>query len=483
MTARPVWQGKFQPDFKVLPPAPQAFRRKSPQDPKAETPSSEEYEDMEMTALLTDLSPETIRKAVREQSGFAQGFFEALAAGSTDPAGGITRDTYGPGENFGHSVMSDATRESGFDLSEDAARNTYARWTPAPGAKTVIMGSHLDSVPRGGNFDGAAGALAGLVAMRTLKSLGVTPRVNLCAMGIRAEESVWFATSYIGSRAALGTLPLETLDQASRVDTGRSLAAHMADCGCDLDHLRSGAVDLDPAGLAACIELHIEQAPALFESGKPVGICTGIPGNFRYPEARILGRHGHVGTPRRFRHDAAMAGAAIASGMDRLWAEMNAQGVQLAVTFGRFHTDAAHHGLTTVPGLFHFSLDVRAYDEATLEKVEAAFDALVKQVEADFHVTVELGTRKSAPVGHVDAQIRQGLIGSARDYGIDFMDLGSPASHDAAAFAAAGVPMAMIFVRNEHGSHNPDEWMELDDFIEGCTVLTGYLYAQYCAGR
>lgn len=433
-----------------------------------------------MITLLTELSPETIRMTVSEQRGFAQAFFDNLAAGSTDPAGGITRDTYGPGENYGHSVMVDAARQSGFEVSTDAAQNTYARWDPAPGAKTVIMGSHLDSVPRGGNFDGAAGALAGLVAMRALKSLGLKPRINLCAMAIRAEESVWFATSYIGSRAALGTLPPETLEEAIRVDTGRSLAAHMTDCACDLERLRSGPPELDPASLAACIELHIEQAPALFEDCKPIGICTGVPGNFRYPEAHISGRHDHVGTPRRFRRDAAMAGAALGSGMDALWASMDDRGVPLAVTFGRFNTDSAYHGLTTVPGLFHFSLDVRGYDEATLFEAEAAFKELVRRVEQDFNVSVELGARKSAPVGYVSPELRAGLINTAERFGIDFMDLGSPASHDAAAFAAAGVPMAMIFVRNENGSHNPDEWMELDDFLEGCALLTGYLYERYC---
>ncbi|WP_433850722.1 hydantoinase/carbamoylase family amidase [Brucella pseudogrignonensis] len=435
---------------------------------------------MNMATSASMICHDTIRSALCEQREFAQKFFDTLAAGSTDPAGGITRDTYGDGENFAHRVMADATRESGLEPSVDAAGNSYARWTLDPNYKTLIMGSHLDSVPRGGNFDGAAGALAGLVAMRALKSLGLTPRVNLCAMGIRAEESVWFATSYIGSRAALGTLPAETFDVAKRVDTGRSLGEHMTDCGCDLQALRNGPPALAAASLAACIELHIEQAPALLENKKAIGIGTGIPGNFRYPAARIVGRHDHVGTPRRFRRDAGMAGAALAAGLDDYWADAELRGVPLAVTFGRFHTDSEFHGLTTVPGIFHFSLDVRAYTDDALSEAEEYFDALVKRIEKKYNVSIELGERKSAPVGYVDPDIRDGLVQTAKSLEIEFMHLGSPASHDAAAFAAAGVPMAMIFVRNENGSHNPNEWMEMDDFIEGCILLTAYIRDNYC---
>ena len=149
-----------------------------------------------------------------------------------------------------------------------------------------------------------------------LQRLGVTPACDLTVMGIRAEESIWFQVSYIGSRGALGTLPDGALD-VRRIDTGRTLAEHIAECGGDPDALRAGRRFLDPAQLRAYLELHIEQAPSLVEAGRPVGICTGIPGNFRYPDARIEGSHDHVGLPRRFRRDAAMAGAEFAMALDR----------------------------------------------------------------------------------------------------------------------------------------------------------------------
>ena len=96
--------------------------------------------------------------------------------------------------------------------------------------------------------------------------------------------------------------------------------------------------------MRAYLELHIEQAPSLIEAGRPVAICTGIPGNFRYPDARIEGSHDHVGLPRRFRRDAALAGAEFAMALDRLWEEYDARGIPMACTIGRFHTDAARTG-------------------------------------------------------------------------------------------------------------------------------------------
>lgn len=427
-------------------------------------------------ATLRSLPPAALQQAVAAERDFVTGFFDRLAERSRLPTGGITRDTYGPGENWGHRVMREAAVDSGFDVETDAACNTYAHWhAPDREAGTILMGSHLDSVPAGGNFDGAAGALAGLVAMRALRALGLSPRCTVTAMGIRAEESVWFETSYIGSRLALATLPRAALDEARRIDTGRSLATHIAECGGNPELLRDGHRAIDPATVAGFVELHIEQAPSLLKMNRTVGICTGIPGSFRYPNARILGEHGHVGTPRRFRRDAMMAGAAFAAAMDDLWAGFEAKGTPIAMTFGRFHTDPDHHGLTTVPGLFHFSLDARAYDEAVLAEIEAKMRRIIEEVEARYGVVFELGARKSVAVGPMAPEITAGLTESAERHGVTHMPLGSPASHDAAAFAAAGVPTAMLFVRNENGSHNPAEAMEIDDFLVACSVLVDWL--------
>ena len=420
-------------------------------------------------------------ESVNQQRGLVEGLFERLAQGSRDEPG-ITRAPYGPGETFAHGVMTACAVDLGLEIRTDAAANTYMT---LPGRDRtlppILIGSHLDSVAHGGNFDGAAGVVAGLAAIAAIRRMGLTPARDITVMGVRAEESVWFQVSYIGSRGALGALPDGALD-VTRVDTGRSLADHIAECGGDPDALRRGERHLDRAKIHAFLEVHIEQAPSLVEAGVPVGLCIGIPGNFRYPDAKILGRYDHVGTPRRFRRDAMMAGAEIAMALDRIWEENESAGRPMAVTFGRFHTDTSVHGMTTVPGEFRFSLDVRAYAAEVLSDAEARLHAAIKVIEQGRRVMFELGPRAEAGVGKVSPRILSGLEAAATALGIATMHLGSPASHDAAAFAKAGVPMAMLFVRNENGSHNPAEAMDIDDFLQAVSILTLWLVAETCGG-
>ncbi len=420
------------------------------------------------------VTAEAIRAAVAAERGSAEELFTQLRRDGLDEPG-VTRDPYGAGEQRAHATVSAVAERMGLEITRDAASNLYMI---LPGrdrtAAPVIVGSHLDSVPHGGNFDGAAGVVAGLVAVRALQRLGVTPPRDVVVMGIRAEESIWFQVSYIGSRSALGTLPEGALE-ATRIDTGRTLAEHMRECGGDPSALERGERFFEPGRVHAYMELHIEQAPSLVEAGRSVGICTGIPGNFRYPDAWIEGSHDHVGLPKRFRHDAAVAAAEFAMALDKLWDEHEARGVPMACTIGRFHTDQSLHGLTIVPGLFHFSLDVRAYDEAVLAELERSGDGLVAGIAQRRGVRFHLGAKARAAVGKMDDGIRAGLRQGAEALGIAAMDLGSPASHDAAAFAAAGVKTGMIFVRNENGSHNPREAMAIDDFMAGATLLTWWL--------
>ncbi len=412
--------------------------------------------------------------AVSEQRELAESLFDQLRRDGLDEPG-VSRDPYGAGEQRAHATVTAVAQRLGLHIEHDAAANLYMTLPGRdPQAKRIIVGSHLDSVPHGGNFDGAAGVVAGLVAAAALQRAGVRLDCDLTVMGIRAEESIWFQVSYIGSRGALGTLPDGALD-VRRIDTGRTLAEHIAECGGDPDALRARDRFLDPAKLRAYVELHIEQAPSLVEAGRPVAICTGIPGNFRYPNASIEGSHDHVGLPRRFRRDAAMAGAEFAMELDRVWEEYEAKGIPMACTIGRFHTDPAAHGLTIVPGAFHFSLDVRAYDEAVLAELDRKVDAIIAGIEQRRGVRFHRGPKARAAVGPVDQTIRSALKKGADELGIPVLDLGSPASHDAAAFAEVGVPMGMIFVRNENGSHNPREAMTIDDFMAGASLLTWYL--------
>ena len=412
----------------------------------------------------------TIKAAVQARRGLMEALFAQLCEDGRDEPG-VSRDPYGAGEQRAHATVTKAAEALGLEIGHDAAANLYMT---LPGrdrsAPVLVIGSHLDSVPHGGNFDGAAGVLAGLAVVAALRALDLTPDCDIVVMGIRAEESVWFQVSYIGSRGSLGTLPDGALD-VRRVDTGRTLADHIADCGGDPKALRAGSRHFDPALIRAYLELHIEQAPSLVEAQRAVAICTGIPGTVRYPDAWIEGHADHVGLPRRFRHDAAMAGAEFAMAVDALWAGYDERGIPMACTFGRFHTDPASHGLTIVPGTFHFSLDIRAYDDTILAALADAIGRIAEGIEHRRGVRFHMGRTAGAAPARVDAAIRSGLESAAGTQGIPVLHIGSPASHDAAAFGAAGVPMGMLFIRNENGSHNPHEMMATDDCLAGVEIL------------
>ncbi len=421
-------------------------------------------------------SSSDVRRAVLAQEREVSALFDELRAGSLDPVGpGVTRDTFGAGEQFGYRVIEQVATSLGLEQRYDHAANLFMTLPGQDRSRPrIMMGSHLDSVGNGGNFDGAAGVIAGLVAMRALQTLGITPACDVTTMAIRAEESVWFEVSYIGSRSAFGVLPDGALE-AKRTDTGRSLAEHMAECGADVDAVRRRAASLSAKDIAAWVEVHIEQAPQLIEAGLPVAIGIGVPGNFRYPEINIHGEWAHVGLPRRFRHDAVLAASDFALGLDEIWKPADAAKRPMAFTIGRFYSDPREHALTKVAGLMTLSLDVRAYDKAHLADLEAQVLALARDIETKRGVRVNLGKRASADVAPSNPQLMRALTEAAGEIGIPTMPLASPASHDTATFTVAGVPSCMLFVRNANGSHNPHEAMEIADFLDTASVLTQWL--------
>ncbi len=415
-----------------------------------------------------------IDTALAKRRSFAADLFDRLADGSRD-GDGITRASYGAGEAMAHELMADAAAGLGLKVETDAALNTYMT-LPGGDAPRIVIGSHLDSVQNGGNFDGAAGVVAGLTALAALLDAGIELPGDITVMGIRAEESAWFGVSYIGSRSALGLLPDNALDHARRADTNRSLADHIADAGGDVAALRSSKRHLDPAALGAYLELHIEQGPVLDNEAIAVGVVTGIRGNFRHPAARITGEYSHCGgMPRDYRHDAVVAAADFISALDRLWAETEAKGGDMAFTMGKLFTDADQHAMTKISGDVRFSLDVRTLSTEFLAELETTVNRLAAQIAERRGVTFDLGQITRAAIGAIDPRIEEALAAGAEELSIPARRMASGAAHDAAAFAAAGVPTAMIFVRNAHGSHNPREAMAIDDFMQGARLMTWWL--------
>ena len=414
--------------------------------------------------------------AVKARESLAASLFERLEEETHDGLG-ITRASYGEGEQFAHILMGECAKTLGLQVECDAAGNTFM---VLPGANrdapAVIVGSHLDSVARGGNFDGAAGVIAGLVATAALQDTGLVPARDVRVMAIRGEEGEWFGVPYIGSRSALGTLPASALEQAKRVDSDITLYEHMVQSGCDPDAIRAGQISLPPTCQHAYVEIHIEQGPVLEEASIPLGLVTGIRGYSRLLNARCLGEYSHCGgVPRAHRRDAVVAVAEFIENLDAIWTQCEADDQDFAFTVGKLFTDPNHHTLSKIPGEVQFTLDMRSLDGQFLEAMELRVTELADDIGRRRSVNFELGRFLSAEPGVLSSKMRGELLEGANSLGIRSLELASGASHDAAAFAAAGIPAAMLFIRNANGSHNPNESMELSDFTEATRVLSWWL--------
>ncbi|ALM83536.1 Zn-dependent hydrolase [Bordetella sp. N] len=399
----------------------------------------------------------------------AEHLFTALRDASTDGKG-VTRDAYGQGEQTAHTIISNCAKELGLLVNIDGSGNLYLTLPGKDRSRPMRMtGSHLDSVPVGGNFDGAAGVIAGLAVLAGWRAAGYVPAVDVTVMGIRAEESTWFPYSYLGSKAAFGLVDNTVLD-LRRADTGRTLRDHMVDLG--LDPGRFGRPALNAEGIDRFIELHIEQGPKLVNAKVPVGIVTGIRGSFRYRDMRWLGKYAHSGAvDRRDRSDAVRAAAVWMAGIDAEWEALDEAGEDLVVTVGKLATNPTEHAFSKVAGELDCCIDVRSISEEVLDRYDQILRAKASTVCQRTATKVEFGQK----TGSRPALMHPGLVGLLGAYastrGINAMDMPSGAGHDAAVFANLGVKTAMIFVRNEHGSHNPDEAMALDDFALAARLL------------
>lgn len=410
--------------------------------------------------------------ALVPDADFAARIFDRLAQETADPPG-ITRIAFGPGEEAAHRLVRDIGRDLDLELAVDFAGNTYLTMPGDDREKSKIMiGSHMDSVRHGGNFDGAAGVICGLTAIEALRRHGIRPARDLSIMAIRAEESCWFPASYIGSRMALGQLPGEMVDQLKRSDTGRTLAEHLLERGFDPEPVRRGEPYLQRQAIACYIEPHIEQGPVLVERGFPFAIVEAITGGPRYREGRTLGTYDHAGAaPRRFRHDAVAALGEFITGVNAIWAALESEGHYAVFTFGIIGTDPEMHSFSRVPGEARFCLDTRGVTEETLAEIRARLAALIADIEHRHGIRFELGPDSGPRIARMDPAMRQRLRDAAGALGLPVMEMPSGAGHDAAAFTWAGVPTAMIFIRNRNGSHNAGEAMDMDDFAQACAVL------------
>ncbi|MBO1324433.1 hydantoinase/carbamoylase family amidase [Acetobacter sp. TBRC 12305] len=404
---------------------------------------------------------------------FGEKLFATLHTLSFDGLG-MTRPSYSPQENAAHTLLCDVARNYGLEIRRDWAANLFLTLPGKDRAKPVVLtGSHMDTVPSGGNYDGAAGVIAGLSILCRWVRDGFLPERDTTVIATRAEESVWFPLSYVGSRTAFDLLTEKDLN-TRRSDTGRTLFEHIAECGGTPQWPHTAI--LKPEQIDCFVELHIEQGPVLLGENAVLAVVSGICGSIRYRKAWIEGEYAHSGaTPRKFRSDAVVAMADLVSTLHAYWQTLESEGHTLTLTFGVCQTDARQANFSAVAGKVSFTLDVRAQDTALLDHVDRHIQQVARTVEQRHRVKVHLGEKTGSTPALMDESLQQAALEISRELDIPALKMASGAGHDAATFANQGVPTEMLFVRNENGSHNPYEHLEIADFAAATTVLDGLL--------
>jgi N-carbamoyl-L-amino-acid hydrolase len=375
---------------------------------------------------------------------------------------GVRRVTLTDEDKTGRDLVCSWFRDAGLTVRIDRIGNVYGRRAGRSKAlPPVLVGSHIDSVPTAGRFDGCLGVLAGLEVLRTLNEQNVTTDRPIEVAFFTEEEGCRFGTDMLGSAVATGRIGLaEAL--ALRDADGKSVGDELQRIGYDGD---AAVGDLKPH---AYVECHIEQGPQLIRSGIDIGVVTGVQA-ISWQELRLQGRSAHAGTtPIAYRADCGLVAAKINVLMRDLcdsgdYGEMRA-------TMGALK---AHPGvINVIPGRMQVSIDLRNPDDAAMARSEADVRSGAEAIAAQHSVT--LSWRQTARTHRVafDAGIQQIISDTAAAFGLAQERLISGAGHDAQEWAAV-CPTAMIFVPGEHDgiSHNPRELSTLAQCANGANVL------------
>jgi N-carbamoyl-L-amino-acid hydrolase len=385
---------------------------------------------------------------------------------------GVTRQSYGRGESDTADYLRAFAASEGLEVRADRAANLVFGLPQTAAASAVTWcGSHIDSVPQGGNFDGYAGVVAGLLCLVAQKAGGTPYARPLEVVAFRGEESAWFGKAYMGSGALFGKVSESDLALKQRT-TGESMEACMRRCGADVEAIRAQQPLLDKARIKAYLELHIEQGPVMVARQLPLAVVSGIRGNVRHNRVVCHGDAQHSGVvPRWLRHDAMFAVADLIMRIDEHWRVLLERGTDLVVTTGIVSTDPAEHSISRIPGQVSFSLEARSKSTDTLEAFYQLMRAECGSIERERGVRFEFDRRLLSDPATMDEKLCGVLSEACAAQEAAFELIPSGAGHDASLFANAGIPSGMLFVRNQNGSHNPHEAMDIEDFMLGVGAM------------
>ena len=388
-----------------------------------------------------------------------------LAEIGATSGGGVNRQALSDGEIAAWCRVIAWAQEAGLTAATDSAGNLFlmlaGRDRVAP---PVLVGSHLDSQPTGGKFDGAAGVMAALEAVVSLAEQDETPRRDLIVVAWMNEEGCRFAPGMMGSEAFAGARGIEAI-RAVRDASGITV-------GEALDRLHAAFPDLPrkPPGFAAAayLELHIEQGPLLEAADRTIGVVTGIQGKKTF-QVVVGGAEGHAGTlPQQERRDALAAFGRTAAA---LHAEIGAIDAEIKFTIGRVTVEP--NAPSVVPSRVTFSIDLRHPDNLVLDAAGVRVAALCHRHAPPCAVTITLLV--DAPSNDFDSELRERIARAADDQNLPAMAILSAAGHDARHLAKV-CPAAMIFIPCRDGaSHVEHEWADPGHVAAGASVLAQVL--------
>jgi allantoate deiminase len=394
-------------------------------------------------------------------------YIEMLGTIGLQAGGGIIRPVYSPAWVQARQQLAGWMSAAGLEVREDAVGNLFGRLRGTiDDTRTILTGSHIDTVKLGGRFDGALGILSALIALQTLREQAGKPRRSLEMVALCEEEGSRFQAHYWGTRGMLGLIHDKDL-HALRDDDGLSIAEAMQAAGLSPERYREAMrQDLD-----VFLELHIEQGRILYDENINIGIVESITGLHRQL-VTVLGRADHAGTtPMDLRRDAFQGAALMAIEITRM---VEQKGRPAVVTMGKWEVRPG--AVNIVPGEARFSLDLRHPDEATKQTLVETIRTTCETIAKHRGLSVSIETTGDSLPAHMDSQLQQVLVQSAQACGATWKFMPSGAGHDSELMARR-VPTAMLFVPSVEGrSHSAAEYTTLEDAVRGATVLATALY-------
>jgi hydantoinase/carbamoylase family amidase len=385
---------------------------------------------------------------------------ELAQFGATDH--GIDRRLFAQADAGARRLFVSWARASGYAVEQDRAGNVFARRAGRRDGAAILSGSHLDTVPTGGPYDGAYGAVAALCALEELDAEGIATEFPIEAVAWAGEEGSRFPLGCLGSGAFAGLNDLATIDALVDEDGVSFAAARAAADGLLPDvPVRDGF----PAPVGY-VELHIEQGPVLEHRGARLGVVTAIAGQARF-DVEVHGESGHAGTvPMALRHDALGAAAQLLVEL-----EIAALAIDDAVlTVGRL--TVFPNQTNVIPGRVAFRIDARSVDEARLTALRTAVVECAERVADERNVRIETTLIEERRIVAMDPHLRTAVAAAITSLGEVPFDLPSGAGHDAMCVATVA-PAAMIFVPSAGGrSHVGNEYTAPEELQLGVSALT-----------